>query len=424
MSGAVDGSRAGFETARLALARLRLDGDDARHSAMQTLARVSAHALAVERVGVWLFADSSRQLRNLGQYLRGSSETRAPGEPIETAPYPGYLAALRDRRVLAITETRTNAVARELTGSAFALTGTTARLDAPIIREGVVAGVVCHEHVGEARIWSQKDRDFAASTADMAALFLEQADRLEIELALRERRESKLMEDKMAALSRLARAVAHDINNVFNVLGMTGFLLEESQDEEIHRHGESIQRAVGLGGRLVQQLALFGEESVDSNARVDLGAVVDRMRPVLADLAQGIRLEIAMLTPAPLIVANASQIEQVVLNLCVNAFESISPAPDGRVRIELRDPHPGEAIDPASVVLSVADSGRGMDAETQAHIFEPYFTRKAGGHGIGLSVVYGIVKRCRGSITVHSEPGAGATFVIALPMAAAREPLR
>jgi signal transduction histidine kinase len=148
------------------------------------------------------------------------------------------------------------------------------------------------------------------------------------------------------------------------------------------------------------------------------------MRPVLTDLAHGIRLEIAMLTPAPLIVANASQIEQVVLNLCVNAFESIAPAPDGRVRIELRDPHPGEAIDPASVVLSVQDSGRGMDAETQAHIFEPYFSRKAGGHGIGLSVVYGIVKRCRGSITVHSEPGAGATFVIALPMAAAREPLR
>jgi signal transduction histidine kinase len=228
----------------------------------------------------------------------------------------------------------------------------------------------------------------------------------------------------MAALSRLARAVAHDINNVFNVLGMTGFLLEESGDEVVRRHGESIQRAVGLGARMVQQLALFGEETVDSDARVDLGVLVDRMRPVLTDLAHGSRLEIAVLTQAPIIVANASQIEQVLLNLCVNAFESISPSTDGLVRIELRDPHPGEAIDPASVVLSVVDSGRGMDDETRAHIFEPYFTRKAGGHGIGLSVVYGIVKRCRGSITVHSEPGAGATFVIALPMAAAREPLR
>jgi len=424
MSGAVDGSRAGFETARLALARLRLDGDDARQSAMQTLARVSAHALAVERVGVWLFAEGGRQLRNLGQHLRGAAESPASGELIETRPYAGYLAALADRRVLAIIDSRTHAGARELAGSALQLTGTAARLDAPIIREGAVAGVVCCEHVGDARIWSQKDRDFAASTADMAALFLEQADRLDIELALRERRESTLVEDKMAALSRLARAVAHDINNVFNVLGMTGFLLEGSEDQELRRHGESIQRAVGLGGRLVQQLALFGEETVDSDARVDLGVLVDRMRPVLADLAHGIRLEIAVLTQAPIIVANASQIEQVLLNLCVNAFESIAPSRDGLVRIELRDPYPGEAVDPASVVLSVQDSGQGMDAETRAQIFEPYFTRKAGGHGIGLSVVYGIVKRCRGSITVHSEPGAGATFVIALPMAAAREPLR
>jgi signal transduction histidine kinase len=391
---------------------------------MQMLACVSAQALAVERVGVWLFADRGGQLRNLGQHVRGSSEICAAGEVIETAPCPDYVAALRTRRVLATTDTRTHGVARELAGSAFELTGTAARLDAPIIRDGVVAGVVCYEHVGEARMWSQKDRDFAASSADMAALFLEQADRLEIEAALRERRENKLMEDKMAALSRLARAVAHDINNVFNVLGMTGFLLEESADEVVRRHGESIQRAVGLGGRMVQQLALFGEETADSDARVDLGVLVDRMRPVLTDLAHGSRLEIAVLTQAPIIVANASQIEQVLLNLCVNAFESISPSTDGLVRIELRDPHPGEAIDPASVVLSVVDSGRGMDAETRAHIFEPYFTRKAGGHGIGLSVVYGIVKRCRGSITVHSEPGAGAAFVIALPMAAPRELLR
>ena len=81
MSGAVDGSRAGFESARLALARLRMDGDDARQSAMQTLARVSAHALAVERVGVWMFADSGRQLRNLGQQLQGRLQSRGNNDP-------------------------------------------------------------------------------------------------------------------------------------------------------------------------------------------------------------------------------------------------------------------------------------------------------------------------------------------------------
>jgi len=422
MAGAVDGSRAGFETARLALARLRLDGEDARQSAMRQLARVSAQALAVERVGVWLLEDGGRRLRNVGLCLR-SSDTDT-GEAVDCVALPGYLAALTERRVLAMSDGRGHAVARELAGTRFELAGTMARLDAPIIREGAVAGVVCYEHVGEARIWSQKDRDFAASTADMAALFLEQADRVEIEIALRERRESKLAEDKMAALSRLARSVAHDINNVFNVLGMTGFLLEAREDQELRRYGDSIRRSVELGGRLAQQLSLFGEESAAATTRVNLAAVVDRMQPVLTDLVHGARLEIALLTGTPIVIANDSQIEQVLLNLCVNAIEAISPAPAGVVRIEVRDPHPGEDIDPASVVLTVQDNGRGMDAETQAHIFEPYFTRKVGGHGIGLSVVYGIVKRCRGSIAVQSERGGGATFVIALPMAPAPEALR
>ena len=283
---------------------------------------------------------------------------------------------------------------------------------------------MCVEHVGHARIWSQKDRDFAASTADMAALFLEQADRLEIEVALRERRENKLAEDKMAALGRLARSVAHDINNVFNLIAMTAFLVEEREDEELRQQGASIRRAVGLGGRLIEQLVLFGEEASADSARVDLAALLDRLRPVLGDLTGGKRLEIAVLTDAPIIVANAAQIEQVLAEPFVNAAEAIPSGADGVIRVEIRDPRPGEEVDPTSVVLSVQDNGRGMDAETLSHVFEPYFSRKASGHGIGLSVVYGIVKRCRGSIAVCSEPGAGATFTIAVPRAPAPEPLR
>ena len=94
MSGAADGSRAGFETARLKLARLRLDGEDARQSAMRQLARVSAHALDVERVGVWLFEDAGQRARNLGQYRR-SSDAVTSGEALETGAHPAYLAALQ-----------------------------------------------------------------------------------------------------------------------------------------------------------------------------------------------------------------------------------------------------------------------------------------------------------------------------------------
>ena len=424
MSGAADGSRAGFETARLKLARLRLDGEDARQSAMRQLARVSAQALEVERVGVWLFEDAGQRARNLGQYRR-SSDVVTSGEALETGAHPGYLAALNERRVLAVADCRNHAVARELAGSAFALIGTTARLDAPIIRAGIVAGVVCYEHVGDARIWSQKDRDFAASTADMAALFLEQADRLEIEVALRERRENKLAEDKMAALGRLAafgrprhqQRLQPDRDDRVPGRGARG--RGAAAARRLHPARGRVGRKADRAARPLRRGGLRGP-----CARVDLAGLLDRLRPVLGDLTSGKRLEIAVLSEAPIIVANAAQIEQVLLNLCVNAAEAIPSGADGVIRIEIRDPRPGEEVDPTSVVLSVEDNGRGMDAETLSHVFEPYFSRKASGHGIGLSVVYGIVKRCRGSISVRSEPGAGATFTIALPRAPAPEPLR
>ena len=179
-----EGSRAGLETARLELARLRLEGENARVFGLSQLARVGAQALRVERVGVWLFDDAGRRLRNVSQYQL-STDTHASIDDLDVSECPAFLAALRERRVVAAADARAHPLTRELATSYLEVHGISSRLDASIIREGVVAGVVCHEHVGPPRLWSQKDRDFAASTADMAALFLEQADRLEIEAALR-----------------------------------------------------------------------------------------------------------------------------------------------------------------------------------------------------------------------------------------------
>ena len=241
MSGAVDGSRAGFETARLKLAHLRLDGEDAGQAAMRQLARISGHALGVERVGVWLFEDEAAACAiSVSTCCRPTATRRA--RCWTSLDVPAFLAALRERRVVAVAEARAHPLTRELTGRVPGRSRISSRLDAAIIREGAVAGVVCHEHVGPSRLWSQKDRDFVASTADMAALFLEQADRWQIELALRQRREDQLAQEKMAALGRLARAVAHDINNVFNTLALTGMLLEARESEDLRRQGTASSR--------------------------------------------------------------------------------------------------------------------------------------------------------------------------------------
>jgi two-component system, cell cycle sensor histidine kinase and response regulator CckA len=426
-----DGSRAGFETARLKLARLRIEGDDARVSAMNQLARISAQTLGVERVGVWLFEDDGRRLRNVTQYQL-SADAHLSGEELDVLAYPAFLGGLRERRVIAASDVRTHPLTREFPASYLARHGISSRLDAGIIRGGALTGIVCHEHAGPARIWSQKDRDFAASSADMAALFFEQADRLEIETALHARREDQLVQDKMSALGRLARTIAHDVNNVFGVISLAGSLLQQRSEADVRASGASIGKAVELGARLIAQLSLFGNEAPPAPARVDLGFIIQRMRPVLVELMRGARLEIDVATQPATVLASESEMEQVVLNLCVNAAEAVLPG-RGVVRIELRDPRPDEPINPAALVLTVEDDGAGMDRETLAHAFEPYFTRKGnvggeagkgGERGIGLAVVYGIVKRARGTVSATSTPGHGTTFTVVLPRAVGAPPSR
>jgi signal transduction histidine kinase len=213
--------------------------------------------------------------------------------------------------------------------------------------------------------------------------------------------------------------VAHDVNNVFTAIGLVGLALERRDGEDLRAHGSSLRNAVELGGRLIEQLSLFGGEGgAAARVGVDLAALIQRMRPLLVELMRGTRREIDLRAEAPVVVASPSELEQVVLNLCVNAAEAIA-SDAGTVRITLRDPAPDEPINPAALVLTVQDDGAGMDAETLAHVFEPYFTRKAaaggGERGIGLSVVYGIVKRCHGTVSAASTPGGGTTFTVVLP---------
>jgi len=198
---------------------------------------------------------------------------------------------------------------------------------------------------------------------------------------------------------------------------MIGATLETHEAADLRKHGSDIRQAVGLGSRLVEQLYLFGRQSDETRPSVDLALLIDRMKPVLVQLLRGVGLEIEVTTDRTGVSIEPAQLEQLVLNLCVNAAEAIS-RPDGRVRIQLRDASADEPLNPAVLVLVVEDNGCGMDAETQAHMFEPYFTRKQGGHGVGLSVVYGIVKRCGGSILVRSTPGEGTTFTLGLPRGA------
>ncbi|HEY7793066.1 MAG TPA: PAS domain S-box protein [Gaiellaceae bacterium] len=227
----------------------------------------------------------------------------------------------------------------------------------------------------------------------------------------RKRLEAELINaQKLESLGRLAGGVAHDFNNILTgITGYASLLLERANGDEALAHdlGE-IKRAAERASELTKQLLAFGRRQLFSPRPLDLNVVLADVTGLLRRLVED-QVELVV-RPAPglaAVRADPGQMEQVILNLVVNARDAL-PA-GGRVTIETRN------TDDGCVELVVADTGAGMDAATQAQIFEPFFTTREQGVGLGLASVYGIVHQSGGTVGVESSPGEGAVFTIRLP---------
>lgn len=405
--------RAGYETARLRLARLRVEGDEARQVGARHALSISAGALDVERVGIWLFDARDQRIDCVQQY-NSSTRDFSAGTSLFAVDYPGYFAALQSRRAIAADDARSDPATAELTSAYLIPNDITSMLDAPIIRGGRIVGVVCHEHVGPTRTWQQKDIDFASTVADMVALLFEQADRLTLEASLMAHSEQVLENQKTEALQRLARAVGHDINNVLTSLSLATGKLTSHADPAVARAAQDIVYAVDLVHTLAKQLLELGRAAQVAAGPTDVRRLLEREHDSLNALLAGrATLTIEDRAKDALVPMESKELEQVLLNLAANARDAISDS--GHVGIVLREPNADDLVTHDRLILEVYDDGAGMDEETRARVFEPYFTTKPHGSGLGLALVHAAIVRAGGSLTVESSPGHGARFVAALP---------
>jgi PAS domain S-box-containing protein len=237
----------------------------------------------------------------------------------------------------------------------------------------------------------------------------------------RDLREHVRMEEELRqaqrqeALGRLAGGIAHDFNNLLTVImGYASLALEDNLGDQLRHTIGEILTAARRAAAITDRLRAFGRRQALHAATFEMNALVNSMRGTLDKLVEGdVELQYQLCqTPLP-VRADAAQIEQVLMNLVLNARQAI----DGWGRIVVRT---GRA-DPDFVEIKVEDTGSGIEPAVLEHIFDPFFTTRSAGTGLGLSMAYGIVRQSDGQIRVDSHPGRGTVFSILLPMSKAEE---
>jgi len=410
----------------------RFRGDDLAGD-FAAISEAAGRAIGVARTGVWMLDEKRDELRCVDLFELPSG-THGRGPTLHRADYPAYFAGLDQRSMVVAHDALTDPQTREYSANYLVPNRIASILDATVRLRGQLVGILCLEEVGAARRWTEEEQVFCRAVGDLVSLAVESAERYrseQAEAALARRLEQV---GRFEQLGRVAGGIAHDFNHFLGViLGNLDLLKDGAPDELARRPEFEAAIAATLHARdVVRQLLVFGRGERPPLVPLDLRDVIAEALSYLnAIRPQGVLLEGAR-ADAPLpVMGDATQLLQVLVNLCTNAFQAVGDG--GCVRVTARETtvdaatarlHPPLAAG-AALLLEVRDDGRGMDETTQARIFEPFFTTKPAGRGVGLglAVVHGIVQHHGGAIAIESAPGLGTTIRIWLPRAAQAPPV-
>jgi PAS domain S-box-containing protein len=393
-----------------------------------TITEITARAMDVDRVSIWLLNEDRLELRCIDVYERPSG-SHSSGSVIRVSDHPRYFEAVTTDRAIAAHDALNDPQTRELGESYLEPLGITSMLDACIRLHGEPAGVVCNEHIGPPRTWSDDEIAFAGEVADQAAQALANEERRRLEVQIQQAQ-------KLESLGVLAGGIAHDFNNLLMaVLGNADLALTELPgDSSLRGYLEDIRAASRRAAELCSQMLAYSGRGQLSVETVDMGEMVREMASMLVvAISKRVVLELETLEDTPAVIGDPTQLRQVIMNLLTNASEAIGDR-DGSITLRtggmecdrsyLARISYSERLPPGRYAfVEVIDSGCGMDEATLERVFDPFFTTKFTGRGLGMAAVLGIVRGHRGAVRVTSAPGEGTTFRILLP-ACEGEPAR
>lgn len=397
-------------------------------AALTTLASTTVD---VERAGFWLFDEPARKLVSMDTYV-AATDSHSSGAVLEEDAFRAEFAALKASKFVdahdALTDPRTSGYAEGY----LKPNGITSMLDAVIRCGGRILGVLCLEHVGKARRWESDEISFACQLADQMALAISNRERREAEEARANLEAQNRQLQKSESLGRMAGAIAHHYNNKLLAVRLNlelcqADLARTRAGEEVLRCAtaamESTRELVELG----RSLLLYLSQVRMDRSPLDLASVCRGLLPMLqATVPPAIHLSVDLPTSGPVIRGDAKLLEAALVHLVNNAREAMS-SDGGVIELALRTVTAQEIqsqnrfpIDfrPQSTTygcLVVQDTGCGIDGNNIQNLFDPFFSSKFPGRGLGLPVVLGIIREHRGAITLESIPALGARFKVYLP---------
>jgi signal transduction histidine kinase len=394
--------RQSLTEARFRLSRLKIEND--LKAVLQRAAEISSQALNVARVGVWFYQDEDFVCEAL--FDRDDPARTEALPTVKLADLPAYIHALNSERFLDLHDARTDPRSIE-TLEYLKIHGISSMLDAAIFRNGEVAGVVCHEHRGEPRRWTPAERQFAATVADLVTTFVETQNRLDAQQAQHALELQLKTARRLEAMGRFAAGVSHDLGNLLTAVNTGVALLRRNAtpktQEAIDLITESTRQCMNLARDLTSlKISEPTRPVVESVAKI-----VEHLKALLAPQLGDNHTVTWDIDPEAKVWADVTQLEQVIFNLVLNARDAMPNG--GTVVVRAR-------AEEGIVTFEVTDTGVGIAKENLERVFDPFFTTRDEGTGMGLSIVEQLTSLHGGDVHVTSVLGKGTTFTVNWPM--------